>query len=428
MDNQHLISRALVLIETRRYADAEQMLIKGLIENPQDADALAILALCRINLDKYAEALTPAQQAVAIAPDNPFALTTLGRALFFNNKPKEAREYLHGALQMDPTFSDAYMVLSQLEFHERNWEMALYNAERGLENDPEDQSLINLRAMALVKLNRSDEAAETVDYALYNDPEDGYSHSNKGWVNLEQGKYNEAVASFKEALRLDPNNEHAREGLKEAIRGKNWLYRVLLKYFLFMGRLSERNQWVVIIGLYVGMRFLRAISESNPSLQPFIAPLLVAYLVFALATWIGKPLSNLFLRLHPVGKFALTDYEKTISNITGVMFFSGVCAMVAGWMESNEVHSFNLSILGTTLFGMLVPIGGLSYGRDGKPERTWLWLFAGLMFLIGPLQIAYAIFVHPLPMTETLLLAFAIGIFLYSWVVNAFLNWAYSRF
>lgn len=428
MDNQHLISRALVLIETRRYADAEQMLIKGLTENPQDADALSILALCRINLNKYAEALTPAQQAVAIAPDDPLALTTLGRALFFNNKSQEAREYLHGALQIDPTFSDAYMVLSQLEYHERNWEMALYNAERGLESDPEDQSLINLRAMALVKLNRSEEAAETVDYALYNDPEDGYSHSNKGWVNLEQGKYNEAVASFREALRLDPNNEYAREGLKEAISGKNWLYRGLLKYFLFMGKLSERNQWVVIIGLYVGMRFLRTISESNPKLQPFIAPLLVAYMVFALATWIGRPLSNLFLRLHPVGKFALTDYEKTISNVTGVMFFSGVLAMVASWMEPNEVRSFNLSILGLTLFGMLVPIGGLSYGREGKPERTWLWLFAGLMLLIGPLHIAYAIFVHPLSITETLLLAFAIGIFLYSWVVNAFLTWAYNRF
>lgn len=428
MDNQHLISRALVLMETRRYADAEQMLIKGLVENPQDANALAILALCRISQDKNAEALTPAQQAVAIAPDSPFVLTTLGRALFFNNKPKEAREHLHAALQMDPTFSDAYMVLSQLEYHERNWEMALYNAERGLEHDPEDQSLVNLRAMALVKLNRNDEAAETVDYALYNDPEDGYSHSNKGWVNLHQSKYNEAVASFKEALRLNPNNEHAREGLKEAIKGKNWLYRGLLKYFLFMGRLSERNQWLVIIGLYVGMRFLRSISESNPALQPFIAPLIVAYMVFALATWIGKPLSNLFLRLHPVGKYALTDYEKTISNITGVVFFSGVIAMVASWVETNEEQSFNLSVLALTFLGMLVPIGGLSYGREGKPERTWLWLFAGLMFLIGPLHIAYATFVHPLSVTQTLLSAFAIGIFLYSWVVNAFLSWAYKRF
>jgi hypothetical protein len=78
--------------------------------------------------------------------------------------------------------------------------------------------------------------------------------------------------------------------------------------------------------------------------------------------------------------------------------------------------------------GMLVPIGGLSYGREGKPERTWLWLFAGLMFLIGPLHIAYATFVHPLSVTQTLLSAFAIGIFLYSWVVNAFLSWAYKRF
>lgn len=418
MDQNAYFERAFLLIETNRYAEAEKMLMQGLELNPQDATALSLLAICRLNLEKKPEALSAAQQAVSLAPDNPFVLTTHGRASLTNNQIDAARRSLQAALQVDPTYADAFSVLAQIDYHERRWDMALFNAEKGLEHEPENQTLVNLRAMALVKLNRTAEAAETMDFALYNNPEDSFSHSNKGWVKVEQGRYDEAVTAFREALRFNPNNEHAREGLKEAIKGKNWLYRGVLRYFLFMSKLSSGNQWLVIIGLYLGMRFLRVIARENSALQPFIAPILLLYMVFVFATWIGQPLSNLVLRLHPIGKFALTDDEKRFSNIVGVFLASGLIALAASYTLSDDsMYGINLNILGITLLAMLIPVGGVSGTTEGSSSRKWLGIYALAMLACGPLVQLFATVMGTEPM-GTLLGIFALGVFLYGWVAN----------
>jgi Tfp pilus assembly protein PilF len=418
MHENPTIDRAIVLLETQRYADAEKILRQGLTQYPQDALALTLLAICQLHLDKKKDALTTMEQAVSLAPDEPFVLTTHGRILWHNNQMDAARQSLRSALQLDPTFSEAYSVITQIEYQQRNWQVALLNAEQGLEHDPENQALINFRAMALVKLKRSSEASETLDYALYNDPEDSFSHSNKGWVKLEQGHYGEAVASFKEALRFNPNSEHAREGLKEAIKGKNWLYRGILRYFLFMSKLSERNQWLVIIGLYIGVRFLRVIAQENSALRPFIAPILILYMVFVFATWIGQPLSNLILRLHPVGKFALTDDEKRFSNIVGTFLLFGLLAIVGSYWMADENLSTKLSILGITCFAMLIPIGGVSNMPEKSQARRWLGIYAVVMFVIGPLVQLLNAFVMDIPASGALLGVFGLGVFLYGWVAN----------
>ena len=428
MNENPLFERALLLIQTNRYADAEQMLMQALGQNPQDAFGLTLLAICRLNMDKKQDALTASQQALALAPNEPFVLTTHGRALLVNNQIDASRRALQAALQSDPTYADAYSVLTQIEYHERRWDLALYNAEKGLEHDPENQTLINLRAMALVKLNRSTEAAETVDYALYNNPEDSFSHSNKGWVKIEQGKYDEAVAAFKEALRFNPNNEHAREGLKEAIKGKNWLYRGVLRYFLFMGKLSERNQWLVIIGLYVGVRFLRVLARENEALMPFIAPILILYMVFVFATWIGQPLSNLILRLHPVGKFALTDDEKRFSNLIGAFLGTGLLALAGSYAISiDSVTGANLLVFALTLIGMLIPLGGVSGMPQGSSARKWLAYYAVAMFVCGPLM-QFFVTLRGGEIMGGMLTIFGFGIFLYGWVANFVITREARRF
>jgi len=42
----------------------------------------------------------------------------------------------------------------------------------------------------------------------------------------------------------------------EALKARNVIYRVMLRYFLWMARLSAKAQWAVVIGMYVGTRLL----------------------------------------------------------------------------------------------------------------------------------------------------------------------------
>jgi tetratricopeptide (TPR) repeat protein len=409
-----LLERAQLLMETKRYLEAEKQIMQALIEDPNNGHSLALLAWCRLLMDKKSEALQPAREAVAAQPDNPHFLYILGYCYFLNNYQKEAREAAYSALKLDPTDPDLYRLMADLEFHEKQWDFALNNAEKGLEFDPENQELINLRAMCLVKLNRTSEASETVDYALYEDPENSYSHANKGWVQVEQGKYKEAQVSFLEALRLNPDNDHARNGLKEAIKAKNWLYRGVLRYFLWMQKLSEKSQWLVVIGAYIGIKFVRGIADASPMLKPFLMPIIVAYVVFVYSSWIARPLSNLFLRLHPLGKNALDHDEKTASNWVGVLVTLAILAGLGGTFLPSEMLTLAALILGA----LLIPVGGIFTARPGRKARKILTAYALFLAFCGLVLPILSEFFILQDLFDTSIMIFAIGIFAYGWVAN----------
>lgn len=418
------LQQAQFFLDTRRLDEAEKIILEALSEEPNHAQALAMLALVRLESQRYAEALEPAKQAVAAEPANPGMLYVLAFAHFVNNNPTEARALTNSALQLDPGDPELYQMLARISFHEQKWEEALYYCDLGLQQDSEHNGLVNLRAMCLVKLNRKAEAGHTIDFALGKDPENSYSHANKGWVQIEAGQYNEALESFKEALRIDPENDFARSGLKEAIRAKNPLYNIVLRYFLWMGKLTERNQWLVVIGAYVAIRIVRGLANSNPEWQPFLMPIIVAYIIFAFSSWIARPVANLFLRLHPLGKHALSADEKQGSSLAGITLSLALLCWLLGYFLSNEF----LILAGGVLSGLLVPIGGMySSEPDGKARVQLRW-FAIVLALAG----------IGLPLLSILsgnnvffmmgLVIFGIGLFAYSFIANYIISRESRRF
>ena len=60
---------------------------------------------------------------------------------------------------------------------------------------------------------------------------------------LHQAQPKAALEHFREALRLDPNLQYAQAGIVEALKARNPIYRWMLGYFLWMGRLSDRAKW-----------------------------------------------------------------------------------------------------------------------------------------------------------------------------------------
>lgn len=87
--------------------------------------------------------------------------------------------------------------------------------------------------------------------------------------------------------------DFARAGIVEAMKSKNWFYALMLRYFLWMGRLSSTAQWMIILGGYFGYQGLLRLAKEYPKLAPWIIPILIAYVIFALMTWIAPHLFNL---------------------------------------------------------------------------------------------------------------------------------------
>ncbi|MFT4973655.1 MAG: tetratricopeptide (TPR) repeat protein, partial [Saprospiraceae bacterium] len=383
MDNY--LERGQRLYNMGRFQDAEQEFKKVLAEEPNHAFALALMSLVYLETDRRTEALALSQMALGQAPWSPFIFYVLARVQFFNQQIKEALETVKQGRNIDPEDPDFFILEAQIYFHQSKWEEALAAAASGMELDPENVQLINLRAQSLVKLNRKAEAAQTLDYALQKAPENSYSHANKGWVSIERDSYDEAVNSFKEALRLDATNEYAKDGLKEAIKGSNILYRGILKYFLWMSRLAEKGRWAFIIGAYIAYQLILRMAEAYPSIAPLLYPLIVFYIIFAFSTWIARPISNLFLRFHRLGKLALTEDEILASNIAGILAVSAIgCLTIYHFTDG-----ILFLLLGAFLGLMLIPMGGVFGMPEGSKPRQYLMIYSTVLAVVGMGFIAF---------------------------------------
>lgn len=416
MTNSYL-ERAHHLFQTDRMAEAEAEIHKALAENPNEAMAYALLAECYIYKNEFQTAVETAKKAVTNQPDEPVFYYILGKSSFYNKDIPGARLALAEGQRLDPSNAQFFLLRSQIEYYQQNWEQALHEANRGLELDPEHVNLVNQRAQSLIKLNRKDEAASTMDYALYRAPENSYSHANKGWVAIEKGQYDQAIANCLEALRLDPSNDLAREGLKEAIKGKNPIYRVILKYFLWMNKMQDRFQWGFIIGIYLLYRGAVELAERNEVLAPFLYPFIVLYILFAFSTWIALPISNLFLRLHPIGRHALVDDEKLGSNLTGLAALISLLGIIVYFLIGSEL-ALRVGIVSGIL---MVPIGGAFTIPAHYSARKGLTVYAIVLALLG---LVWVIF----PDAMIAIGLFAIGIFAYGWVVNYLISKSNKEF
>jgi len=414
---QEAIERARFLMEQGRHEQAEQELRRAVAAAPDEpyARGLLAVALCRQER-KRVEALQQAQETVRLAPDWPFAHFVLAAVYSETDKPKQAEAAIRESLRLDPTDADAWGLLSQTLFSQSRWREALEAAERGVELDPEDTDCINLRAMALVKLRQRDAAGAALDSALARDPENATTHANRGWALLEAGKHREALESFREALRLDPGSEWARQGIVEALQARNPVYRLMLRYFFWMSSLTPQVQWGVIIGGMMISRLLRTAARENPALAPYVLPVLILYGLFVFLTWTSKPLFNLLLRLDPFGRLALSKEQIAASN--------GVAACLLGALVFTllafPLNSPALLMLGIGSGMLLLPVSGVFSARAGTP-RIVLGVYTGVLIALA-LGAAAVTATAGLNAGMGVASIFLLAWFLYTWIGAYFLN------
>jgi len=371
------IERAQLLIQQSRYELAEEQLRLGLAEQPDSAVAHSLLGIVLSAQKKVRAALHEAEKGIVLDPDNSYSYYVLAAIHHDHEQLKQANEAIQQAIGLNPFEAEYFALRASIYLQQKDWKDALEQAEKALSMDAENVEASNIRAMALVKLGRRSEAGQTIDSALARDPENAVTHANQGWTLLEGGDHKAAMEHFREALRLDPNLEWAREGIVEALKAKNPIYRVMLRYFFWMSRLKSKIQWMVIIGAVVGIRVIRGISEANPEFAPFGWTIIGLYIAFVLLTWIADPVFDLLLRLNKFGRLALSQDQLKASNLVGIALFSALGLLLGGVITGNVGYYVGAGFTAA----MIVPLSGIYRARPGK-SRIFLTFYAVMLGLL----------------------------------------------
>ncbi len=375
------IERGTLLYQTGRYDLAEQEYRAALTDEPDNALAHAMVGLCLLQREQFDAAADEARQAIQLRPDWDLGYSTLASVFHARRRYGEAAEAIGRAIGLDPFDPDHRAVLADVRLQQRRWADALAAADAGLALDPRHPSCVNARGVALVQLGRRDEAAVTLGGALARDPHSAMTHANQGWALLHAGDHRAALEHFREALRINPGLDWAKAGIVEALKARNVVYRVMLRYFLFMSRLSSRAQWGIVVGGYFGARLLGSLAASNPGLAPLVLPLMVAYAAFVVMTWLASPAFNLMLRVDRFGRYALSPDQRMASNLFALCLLAAVGLLVA-WAVTRDVGY----LLGAVVAGLLsIPVTSAFRLGRGWPR----WTMAAVAATLAGVGAAY---------------------------------------
>jgi tetratricopeptide (TPR) repeat protein len=394
-------------MQTNRYADAEREVRQVLAQEPNHPEALQLLALCYQHQDKLADAEDAIKRAITADAGDDQAYYIYAAILHQRDRQAEAARMISSAISMHPYNADYFGLQAYIFLADKKFEQALEKANEGLALDAANLNCLNARTTALTKLNRKEEAYNTIRYSLEENPENAYTHANVGWSLLEQGQHAKALEHFRESLRLNPQNDFAKAGMVQAMKAKYWVYRQFLNFQFWLGRMKGGVQWAVIIGIYLLSRVLGRLSDAHP----FFLVLYVALIAFALSTWIIGPVSNLFLRLNVYGRYALNRDEIISSNAAGISLALALLGVLAYFVTDMP----QLLLMAGISFTMMIPLSSM-LSPSSPGNKKILIGYAIAMGVVGIVAIVLSFTGSEVFNAWTV--AYLVGFMIYQWVAN----------
>lgn len=172
-----------------RLVEAEALYRQTLAAEPRNIDALHFLGVIELQRGRHSQAVALISQALSANAANPPAYNNLGLALAAQGNRREAVAAWLEALALQPEFPDAARNLSE--------NLAM------LQPDAASETHFN-RGNAYQEQGRLEQAIDSYRSALRLAPGFAAAHVNLGGVLAGQGRHGEALVSFRKALALEP--------------------------------------------------------------------------------------------------------------------------------------------------------------------------------------------------------------------------------
>ena len=307
--------RGQLLRESGRYEEACRFLADAIAANPNESQAYLELALAESGRPgRKEQSLAAMDRAVSLSPNSAYYQGYRAYLQTRFGRHKVAEASAQNALKLDPNCHIALLGLANAQTKMGQWLFAELTARRMLQMNANDTVALNLLAQALRFRDKLHEAREVTRQILARVPNDVFGQANAGYEALEVGDHRRANVHFLNALRIDPHYEHARKGLLQSLRARNFLYRLNMKFINTYGSRSN---------LSGAMRLLLVFLMISTG-----GAVMFLWLLYIMVALTLQPISNFFLLTEPMGRRALTTKERNWAIFNGVVMF-GLLAVLA---------------------------------------------------------------------------------------------------
>lgn len=286
MHSEMIIMRADHLRQVGNISGAEKLLRGLLGEDPDNGEALALLALCTLAREKLAAARGLADQATIAAPESEFSHRVLGIILDRQKQYSQAEEALKIALHLSPEEPLTHIALAHFYERRSKNKQAEQFYRSALALDPNNIEALTHYGDYLIGVGRADEARILLDQAAKIQPDNGALILALGEQAFRVGNLDEARERALWVLSINSEDAGALALLAKVKLRRNPIMGLWFQWALWMQRFDGKQKLLILVGLYVGFQVLyRVLLAGGPPLVRTIA--LSAWLGFVLLTWVA---------------------------------------------------------------------------------------------------------------------------------------------
>jgi tetratricopeptide (TPR) repeat protein len=209
----------LTLANQRNFAEAENEFREALRTAPSSALTHNALAQTLGNQAKLTEAETEFKEAIRIDPNYADAYNGLGMTLNSELRYPDAEAAFRNALRVNPNYAGAHSNLGFTLFYQQRYPEAEEHFRQAIKYEPSPAPPEPYNGLGLVlnKQGRYEEALAAFRDALAHYKDFAQAHNGLGVALSHQTNPASAMAEFREAIRLDPNLAEAYYNLGVAL-------------------------------------------------------------------------------------------------------------------------------------------------------------------------------------------------------------------
>ena len=207
-----MVLAEIAAVETN-FDECAGLLTKVLALDPENFDALLFQGQMELTRGEADQAATDMERMSRVYPQVARVHYQLGTAYFMANDPVKAADSLNRALELNPNFTEASLLLAQTQIKSGNASPAIVSLERLRQKQPQVPEVQLLLADAYRLQGRLD-AAMTIYSTLENSfPKNEQIPLLHGAALLQSRDYAAARKAFERVLELSPGNLQAVEQL-----------------------------------------------------------------------------------------------------------------------------------------------------------------------------------------------------------------------
>jgi tetratricopeptide (TPR) repeat protein len=220
------LQRARHLAEVGRLGDAAPLLQRLLADDPDDTEALGVLAYCLGRAGRYAEMLAVVEQAATLVPADPAVHRQRSRALLELGRTRAAVDAALQACRLDPQNFHSELVLAQALLAAGgtgNIVAAAAAGDRARRLAPDDPLPHIMAGDVLRRMAEFRRARQAYRVAVALDPENPLALYRLAAVDSDRGRALSASGLLGDTLRAAPNDPDVARTATRGARRALWL-------------------------------------------------------------------------------------------------------------------------------------------------------------------------------------------------------------